>query len=154
MQSARRTKAKPKGEDYLIVDGYNLIFAWDELKALADADLSHARDRLIHLLSNYRGFKKCNVILVFDAYKRNGALENVEECGGISVVYTKERQTADAYIERTTFSLAEKNAVRVVTSDYVEQLIILGNGATRVSAREFIEELGDTAMAIRSFIDT
>jgi predicted RNA-binding protein with PIN domain len=150
---ARRTKAKPKGEDYLIVDGYNLIFAWDELKALADDDLSHARDRLIHLLSNYRGFKKCNVILVFDAYKRNGTQANVEECGGISVVYTKERQTADAYIERTTFSLAEKNAVRVVTSDYVEQLIILGNGATRVSAREFIEEINDTAISIRGFID-
>ena len=148
----RRTKQRPRGEDYLIIDGYNLIFAWDELAALAKEDLSHARDTLIHLLSNYRGYKKCNLILVFDAYKRKGGEGAVEECGGITVVYTKERQTADAYIEKTTYSLAEKNSVRVVTSDYVEQLIVLGNGATRVSAREFVDEISQTAASIREFL--
>ena len=138
---ARRRSEKPRGDDYLIIDGYNLIFAWDELRALSDVDLSHARDTLIHLLSNYRGFKRCNIILVFDAYKRKDNEGSVTECGGITVVYTKERQTADAYIERSTYNLSEKNSVRVVTSDYVEQLIVLGNGALRVSTKEFIAEL-------------
>ena len=151
-EEPKRKKPKPKGEDYLIIDGYNLIFAWDELKRLADADLSHARDTLIHLMCNYRGFKKCNLILVFDAYKRRDNEGSVTECGGITVVYTKERQTADAYIEKATYSLAEKNSVRVVTSDYEEQLIVLGNGATRVSAREFIEEVEATASRIREII--
>ena len=137
----KRVKQKPRGDDYIIIDGYNLIFAWDKLKRLANDELGHARDTLIRILSNYRGFGKAHVILVFDAYKRKNNEGSVEECGGITVVYTKERQTADAYIEKTTYTLAEKNSVRVVTSDYEEQLIILGNGATRVSAREFIEEI-------------
>ena len=118
-----------------------MIFAWDRLKKLADAELAHARDTLIGILCNYKGFSKANIILVFDAYKRRDNLGSVEECGSITVVYTKERQTADAYIERTTCALGEKNSVRVVTSDYVEQLIVLGGGGIRVPAREFIEEL-------------
>ena len=134
-------KPKERGEDYILVDGYNLIFAWDRLKKLADAELAHARDTLIGILCNYKGLSKANIILVFDAYKRRDNLGSVEECGSITVVYTKERQTADAYIERTTCALGEKNSVRVVTSDYVEQLIVLGGGGIRVPAREFIEEL-------------
>ncbi len=151
-KESRRTKAKEKGEDYVIIDGYNLIFAWDELKRLADADLSHARDTLIRLMCNYRGFKKCNLILVFDAYKRKDNEGSAEEIGGITVVYTKERQTADAYIEKTSYSLSDKNSVRVVTSDYEEQLIVLGHGAARVSAREFIEEVETAASHIREII--
>lgn len=151
---SRRSKPRERGEAYLLIDGYNLIFAWEELKKLADSDLSHARDTLIHLMCNYRGFKKCNLILVFDAYKRRDNDGSVEECGGITVVYTKERQTADAYIEKASYDLAQKHSVRVVTSDYVEQLIILGNGATRVSAREFIDEVEATAADIRELIDT
>lgn len=148
----RQRKQKPRGEDYLLIDGYNLIFASAELKRLADADLGHARDTLIHLMCNYNGFKRCNLILVFDAYKRRDNDGSVEECGGITVVYTKERQTADAYIERCTYNLAEKNSVRVVTSDYVEQLIVLGNGATRVSAREFLDEVEAVSSQIKDII--
>ena len=143
-EKQKRVKQKNKGEEYLIIDGYNLIFAWDKLKRLAEAELAHARDTLIHIMCNYRGFKKCNLILVFDAYKRRDNEGSEESIGGITVVYTKERQTADAYIERSTYTLSEKNTVRVVTSDYEEQLIILGNGATRVPAREFIEEVEAT----------
>ena len=152
-EQRRPKKPKERGEDYLLIDGYNLIFAWDELRRLAEVELSHARDTLIHLMCNYRGFKKCNLILVFDAYKRKDNEGSVEECGGITVVYTKERQTADAYIEKTSYALAPKNTVRVVTSDYVEQLIILGNGATRVSAREFVGEVEATTKDIREIID-
>ena len=151
-EKVKKRKPLVRGEDYLLIDGYNLIFAWDELKKLADYELSHARDTLIRIICNYRGFKKCNVILVFDAYKRKDNEGSIEECGGISVVYTKERQTADAYIEQASYSLADKNSVRVVTSDYVEQLIILGNGATRVSCREFIEEVESTAADISEII--
>lgn len=143
-EKPRRAKPKEKGEEYLIVDGYNLIFAWDKLKALAEHELGHARDTLIHILCNYRGFKKCNLILVFDAYKRRDNKGSVEQIGGITVVYTKERQTADAYIERSTYDLSEKNSVRVVTSDYEEQLIVLGHGAARVPTREFIDEVEAT----------
>ena len=152
-EKPKRKKAPQKGDDYLIIDGYNLIVAWDELKALADAELSHARDTLIRLICNYRGYKKCTVILVFDAYKRKENEGSVEEIGGITVVYTKERQTADAYIEKATYSLTEKNSVRVVTSDFVEQLVVLGNGATRVSAREFIAEINSTAADIKELTD-
>lgn len=144
--------SRPKGDDYLLIDGYNLIYAWDQLKRLADSELSHARDTLIHLMCNYNGYKKVRLILVFDAYRRRDNEGSVEECGGITVVYTKERQTADAYIEKASYELSDKNTVRVVTSDYVEQLIVLGNGAIRVSAREFIEEVETVTSAIRDII--
>jgi predicted RNA-binding protein with PIN domain len=124
----------------------------NELSELAKDDLSHARDELIHRLCNYRGFKKVNIILVFDAYRRRENEGSVTEIGGITVVYTKERQTADAYIEKSTYSLAEKNSVRVVTSDYEEQLVVLGVGGTRVSAREFIDEIKQAAAEIRGII--
>lgn len=137
----KRKKASERGEDYIIIDGYNLIFAWDKLNALAKEELSHARDALISILSNYNGFIKANIILVFDAYKRRENLGSVEEIGGITVVYTKERQTADAYIEKTTYALGNKNSVRVVTSDYDEQLVVLGAGGTRVTPKEFITEI-------------
>ena len=148
----RKTAQKKKKDDYLLIDGYNYIYSDPELKALADADLSHARDTLIHLVCNYNGYKKLRVILVYDAYKRPDNKGSVEEIGGISVVYTKERETADAYIEKASYDLAQKNTVRVVTSDYVEQLIVLGNGAIRVSANEFRAELRTAAKEISEYL--
>jgi len=123
------------------VDGYNVIFAWDELKAIARDNLDAARKSLMDLLSNYQGFRKNRVILVFDAYKVPGGQGSVSQYEGIFVVYTKERQTADAYIEKTTYELRKEARVRVVTSDNAEQLIILGHGALRVSASAFHQEV-------------
>jgi predicted RNA-binding protein with PIN domain len=132
------------GPEYLLVDGYNIIFAWDELKQLAGQDVSAARSALCDLLADYRGAKQCEVILVFDAYKVKGNPGSVEKFNGISVVYTKEAQTADAYIEKATYDLSKNHRVRVATSDALEQLIILGHGALRISARTFREELEQT----------
>ena len=148
----RKNSQKKKKDDYLLIDGYNFMYSDPELKALADSDLSHARDTLIHLICNYNGYKKLRVILVYDAYKRPDNKGSIEEIGGITVVYTKERETADAYIEKASYDLAQKNTVRVVTSDYVEQLIVLGNGAIRVSANEFSAELKTVAKEISEYL--
>ena len=137
----REIRAQSTGPEYLLVDGYNVIFAWDELKVIARDNLDAARKSLMDLLSNYQGFRKCRVILVFDAYKVPGGLGSVSRYGDLFVVYTKERQTADAYIEKTTYELRREERVRVVTSDNAEQLIILGHGALRVSASAFHQEL-------------
>ncbi len=132
------------GEEYLLVDGYNIIFAWDELKQLAQQDVSAAREALCEVLINYQGARQCRVILVFDAYKVKGNPGSVEQRGGIRVVYTKEAQTADAYIEQATYQLRREHRVRVATSDALEQLIILGHGALRISARAFRQEVEQT----------
>lgn len=129
------------GLEYLLVDGYNIIFAWDELKELARQDVSAARAALEDILSNYQGFRKCVVILVFDAYKVKGNPGSVEKKDNIYVVYTREAETADAYIEKATYDLGRDHRVRVVTSDGLEQLIILGHGALRLSARSFKAEV-------------
>ena len=129
------------GPEYLLVDGYNIIFAWDDLNAVARDNLDAARKMLMDLLSNYQGFKNCEVILVFDAYKVPNGVGEVSRYHNISVVYTKEAETADAYIEKTTYALGRTHRVRVATSDGVEQLIILGHGALRVSARVFRMEV-------------
>lgn len=128
-------------EEYLLVDGYNIIFAWDELKALAAENLEDARTKLMEIMCNYQGFCGCHLILVFDAYKVKGNPGSVEQFHNISVVYTKEAETADMYIEKTTKEIARKKRVRVATSDGMEQIIILGHGATRISARAFQEEV-------------
>lgn len=128
-------------EEYLLVDGYNIIFAWDELKALAAENLEGARTKLMEIMCNYQGFCGCHLILVFDAYKVKGNRGSVEQFHNISVVYTKEAETADMYIEKTTKEIARKKRVRVATSDGMEQIIILGHGATRISARAFQEEV-------------
>ncbi len=138
--------------DYLLVDGYNIIFAWDSLKALAADSLDHAREQLMHLLMNYQGYKQCEVILVFDAYKCKGHGEETEQHGNITVVYTREAETADSYIERVSKKLIRGNRVRVATSDALEQLIILGNGAMRISAREFELEMRAVEAEIRQQI--
>ena len=144
---------KPRGgEDYLLVDGYNIIHAWPELQKLARDDLEGARQRLVHRLRNYQGWKKCRVIVVFDAYRVKGGSGSVERDGDVWVVYTKEAETADMYIEKTTYELGRKHRVRVATSDALEQLIILGHGAQRMSASELERELLETEAAIRQAI--
>ena len=142
-----------RGPEYLLVDGYNIIHAWDELKAIARDDLSAARKALMDILSNYQGYRKCEVIVVFDAYKVKGNPGSVSKYHNIHVVYTKEAETADNYIEKVTYELGRKHRVRVATSDGTEQLIILGHGALRVSARIFHQEIeaaeGEIAALIR-----
>ena len=140
-----------KGPEYLLVDGYNIIFAWEELKAVAQTNLDAARQLLMDLLSNYQGFKKCVVILVFDAYKVPRNVQDVFKYHNIYVVYTKEAETADTYIERATYEIGKHHQVRVATSDGAEQLIILGHGALRLSAATFkaeVEQVGGQIAAI------
>ena len=135
------------------MDGYNIIFAWDELKDTARESLDGARVLLMDLLSNYRGFQNCEVILVFDAYKVKGNPGSVEHYHNIHVVYTKEAETADAYIEKATYELSKKHhRVRVATSDGAEQMIILGHGALRVSARAFHDELEQVGIKISDLL--
>lgn len=141
------------GTEYLLVDGYNVIFSWDKLKSLAQDNIDGARNRLINILCNYQGYKKCEVILVFDAYKVKGNTREVEKVDNITIVYTKEAETADMYIEKASYKLAKSNKVRVVTSDALEQLIILGSGALRVSSREFLSEVQQAEEDIRSIIN-
>lgn len=129
-------------EEYLLVDGYNIIFAWEELSGLAKTDLNAARGRLQDILCNYQAFRKMHLILVFDAYRVKGNPGSVEHYHNIDVVYTKEAETADQYIEKVTHEMSRKsNRVRVATSDGLEQIIIMGAGAIRVSARELLEEV-------------
>lgn len=129
-------------EEYLLVDGYNIIFAWEELSSLAKSDLNAARCRLMDILCNYQALCKMHLILVFDAYRVKGNPGSVERYHNIDVVYTKEAETADQYIERVTHEMSRKNhRVRVATSDGLEQIIIMGAGAIRVSARELLEEI-------------
>ena len=146
-QDTGRREIRPRelGEEYLLVDGYNIIFAWEDLKAVAKDNLDAARQLLMDLLCNYQGFRKCHVILVFDAYKVPRNAGEVVKYHNIHVVYTKEAETADTYIERATYEIAPNNRVRVATSDGTEQLIILGHGALRLSASNFraeVEEVG------------
>jgi small GTP-binding protein len=141
------------GPEYLLVDGYNIIFAWDELTVLARQDMAAARCALEDILSNYQGFRRCVVILVFDAYKVKGNPGSVEKKNDIYVVYTKEAETADAYIEKATYDLGRDHRVRVATSDALEQLIILGHGALRLSARAFKAEVEQAQGEISALVD-
>ena len=153
-KTERRGRLKPRTDDYVIVDGYNFIFAIDELRRIAESDLARVRDVLVRMMCDYAAFKKCMAIVVFDAYKRVGGEGSIEELGRVTVVYTKESETADAYIEKTTHGIADKHTVRVVTSDMQEQLVILGVGGLRVSAREFYRELCDNMLKIRETIES
>lgn len=140
---------KPAGEDYLLVDGYNIIHAWEDLRKIAAGDLDGARQRLIDRLRNYQGWKRNRVIVVFDAYKVKGNHGTVERFGDLTVVYTKEAETADMYIEKATYQLGKEHRVRVATSDGLEQLIILGHGAVRVPAAELEFEVKQVEEEIR-----
>ena len=138
--------------EYLLVDGYNIIFAWDELNALAKESLDAARKKLADILCNYQGFKKCVLILVFDAYRVPGSPGSIEQYHNIHVVYTKEAETADMFIERVTHEIGKGRRVRVATSDGMEQIIILGHGALRVSARMFHQEVQEVEKEIRRYV--
>ena len=145
-------RTQSSGPEYLLVDGYNIIFAWEELNAIAQTDVSAARSALEDILSNYQGFRQCVVILVFDAYKVKGNPGSVEKRKNIYVVYTREAETADAYIEKATYDLGREHRVRVATSDGLEQLIILGHGALRLSARSFKAEVEQTQGEIAALL--
>ncbi len=149
VHSDKPRKQKPKGDSYVIIDGYNFIFANESLKKAAESDIARARDIVIRMMCDYTSFHRCKGIVVFDAYKRKGGEGSLEECGNVTVVYTKETETADAFIEKKTHFLAVSHTVRVVTSDMQEQLMVLGSGGLRVSAKEFYRELADTAALIR-----
>lgn len=144
--------ARPQGPEYVLVDGYNIIFAWEELKKLAAESLDLAREQLINILRNYQGFRQVPVILVFDAYKVKGNSGSIERMGEFALVYTKEAETADQYIEKVTHELSRKYRVRVATSDGLEQVIILGHGAERISAEHFQEEVHRTEDAMQQFL--
>ena len=145
-ETAQTVTLSPPGPEYLLVDGYNIIFAWEELKTLAQADLSTARKTLADILSNYQGFRQNRVILVFDAYRVPQGTGSVTKYHNIHVVYTKEAETADSYIEKASYRLSKEknNRVRVATSDAAEQFIILGHGALRMSAQELRDEVERT----------
>ena len=150
----RRAPAKrsPDGPEHLLVDGYNVIFAWDSLREIAEGNLDAARQRLMDILCNYAGYRQIVPILVFDAYKVKGGEREVEKYHNLYVVYTKEAETADMYIEKATHEIAKKYTTRVVTSDTTEQLIILGNGAMRVSSQNFEEEVRAVEEEIRRYL--
>ena len=138
--------------EYLLVDGYNIIFAWEELNALARDSLDAARHKLMDILCNYQGYQKCVLILVFDAYRVPGSPGSIQQYHNIHVVYTKEAETADMFIERVTHEIGKNRRVRVATSDGMEQIIILGHGALRVSARMFQEEVRTVEKQIRELV--
>ena len=143
---------KYEGPDYLLVDGYNIIFAWDDLKKIASENLDAARAELVKIMCNYQGYAGCEVILVFDAYKVKGRHRDVERYYNINIVYTKESETADTYIERVSHELSKNHRVRVATSDGPEQMIIFGSGAMRISATEFRARVNEADKAIREFL--
>lgn len=134
-------KASELLQEFLLVDGYNVIHAWEDLKELAKENLEAAVGKLMDILCNYQGFKKCTVILVLDAYKKEGNPITILKYHNIHVVYTKEAETADQYIEKVVHEIGRKYQVSVVTSDKVEQIIIRGQGARLISSREFREEV-------------
>ncbi len=150
----KKVRAAPQKDapEYLLIDGYNIIFASETLSKIAQDSLEDARLRLIEMVCDLKIFKEENIIIVFDAYRVKGSVREVEEIRGISVVYTKEAETADNFIEKATRKLGKKHFVRVATSDALEQMIILGNGAQRISATSFIKELEDTEERIEEMV--
>lgn len=148
-----KVKAVPKGPLYLLVDGYNIVFTWDDLAALAKVDLGAARTKLMDVMSKYASVRQCELIVVFDAYKVKGYTGEVEDYHNIKIVYTKEAETADMYIEKVTHKISKERRVCVATSDGLQQRIILGHGATRMSARMLQEEVQQADVEMRQLID-
>lgn len=138
--------------DYLLVDGYNIIFSWDDLHALAQDSMDAARQSLMNTLCNYQAYRRCEVILVFDAYRVPGQTGVVERYHNIHVVYTKEAETADMFIEKVSYEISGRRNVRVATSDGIEQIIILAHGAQRISARAFRDEVEQVEQQIAQSI--
>ena len=151
-EKVRKKAKKGPSKEIILVDGYNIIYAFETLSAIAKVSLVDARDSLIRMLSNYAGYRKIDIIVVFDAYLVRGGVGSCEKAGEVYVVYTKEKETADAYIEKTSVTLAKEYYVRVATSDALEQMIILGAGAYRVSAREFEREILNIEEEIAAFL--
>ena len=149
-EKTRRYKKQEPEKEYLLVDGYNIIFAWEDLQELAKVNIEGARNKLMDMLCNYQGYKKCTLILVFDAYKVEGGQGEVQKYHNIYVVYTKEAETADQYIEKTVHEIGRKYHVTVATSDALEQVIIMGQGAARLSARNLREEIQMMNQEIRN----
>ena len=147
--ATRYRAGKPRQEEYLLVDGYNIIFSWEELNELAKENIHAACDKLMDILSNYQGYRKCTLILVFDAYKVEGHAEEIIPYHNIYVVYTKEAETADQYIEKTVHRIGRQYQVTVATSDGLEQIIIMGQGAHRISAQGLKKEIEDTEKTAR-----
>ena len=147
--ATRYRAGKPRQEEYLLVDGYNIIFSWEELNELAKENIHAACDKLMDILSNYQGYRKCTLILVFDAYKVEGHVEEIVTYHNIYVVYTKEAETADQYIEKTVHRIGRQYQVTVATSDGLEQVIIMGQGAHRISAQGLKKEIEDTEKTAR-----
>ena len=145
----RRRREKEGRQEYLLVDGYNIIFSWEELRELSEKDIGAARGKLADILSNYQGYRKCTLILVYDAYKVEGNPGEVMKYHNIYIVYTKEAETADQYIEKTVRRIAKDASVTVATSDGLEQVIILGQGANRMSAPGLKEEIERTLAEVR-----
>ena len=141
------------GLSMLLVDGYNIIFAWDDLSAIAKDNMDLARSKLINLMCNYKGVRQCELILVFDAYRIKGHVGSIEKVNNITVVYTKEAETADTYIEKATHELSRNYRVEVATSDRMEQIIITGNGAARLSANEFRKQVDAAVAAMRDLME-
>lgn len=149
----KNNKNKNTEKQYLLVDGYNIIFSWEELNDLSKVSLDAARGRLMDILCNYQGYKQCILILVFDAYKVKGNTGKFTDYHNIHVVYTKEAETADMYIEKVTHEIGKKHNVTVATSDALEQMIVAGDGAKRMSADEFKEEVRRVSERIKEIID-
>lgn len=147
--ATRYRAGKPRQEEYLLVDGYNIIFSWEELNELAKENIHAACDKLMDILSNYQGYRKCTLILVFDAYKVEGHVEEIIPYHNIYVVYTKEAETADQYIEKTVHRIGRQYQVTVATSDGLEQVIIMGQGTHRISAQGLKKEIEDTEKTAR-----
>ena len=147
-----RTPSYVQRDDCLLVDGYNIIFAWEELNRLAQRDLEDARNALIHAMCNYQGMKGCQVTVVFDAYRVKGGQGTSERRGNVDIVYTKEGETADMYIERRSYELSRTHSVKVATSDTLEQVMVLGHGARRLSAKELRWEIERADEKIRAFL--
>lgn len=147
--SSAPAKKQEVRDEYLLVDGYNIIFSWEELNELAKVNVESARTKLMDILSNYQGYKKMNLILVFDAYRVEGGQGSVQKYHNIYVVYTKEAETADQYIEKTVHAIGRKYNVTVATSDALEQVIILGQGGRRMSAHDLEEEIAAMRREIR-----
>lgn len=149
----RKQAAHKAAQEYLLVDGYNIMFGWEDLKELAETNIEAARSRLMDILCNYQGYRKMILILVFDAYRVEGNPGSVQDYHNIHVVYTKEAETADQYIEKVTKEIGRKHRVTVATSDALEQVIIQSQGAARLSARELREEIETAEEEIREELE-
>lgn len=152
LETAKTSKKKEPLAEYLLVDGYNIIYAWDDLKELANTNIGSARDALIDMLCNYRSWTSAEIVLVFDAYKIKGGHRKTERHGNIYVVYTEEAESADTYIEKLSYGMKKRYKVKVATSDYAEQIIALGNNAQPIWASDFRMEIDRVNQEISDWI--